>query len=129
MVAVLSGGIGGRRPHTRLAQAVRPDHLTIVVNSADDRWCYGLRACPDLDTTPYAPFAEQDDLPDWGVRGDSWRCIERRHTLGEEARFQPGNLDLATCLSSASRPHRESELTAMTATLAQATERRSVCSR
>ena len=44
MVAVLSSGIGGSRFNTRLAQTVCPDRLAIVVNGADDRWCYGLRA-------------------------------------------------------------------------------------
>src|ERR1700680_154883 len=68
-------GIGSSRLWAALARAVDPSRLTLIVNTADDLWVHGLRVCPDLDTTLYALSGRQDLERGWGLRGESWRCM------------------------------------------------------
>jgi LPPG:FO 2-phospho-L-lactate transferase len=95
-VVGLGGGIGASRLWTALAPAV--DDLTLVVNTADDLWHYGLRVCPDLDTTLYALSGRRDEARGWGVRGETWRTMGALKNLGDEAWFNLGDLDLGTHL-------------------------------
>jgi LPPG:FO 2-phospho-L-lactate transferase len=52
-VVVLVGGVGGAKLAYGLAQVLPPEDLTVIVNTGDDTWLYGLRICPDLDTIMY----------------------------------------------------------------------------
>jgi LPPG:FO 2-phospho-L-lactate transferase len=97
-VVGLGGGIGASRLWRPLAQAVGPENLTLVVNTADDFWQHGLRICPDLDTTLYALSGRQDPDRGWGVRDESFRCMEALRELGHDVWFNLGDLDLATHL-------------------------------
>jgi len=81
-----------------MAAAVDPAELTLVVNTGDDLWMHGLRICPDLDTTLYALSGRQDAERGWGLRGDSFRCMDALSGLGHPVWFHLGDLDLATHL-------------------------------
>lgn len=94
----LGGGVGASRLWRALAAAVDPAHLTLIVNTADDLWIYGLRVCPDLDTTLYALSGRQDLERGWGVRGETWRCMDALCGLGEDVWFNLGDIDLGTHL-------------------------------
>ncbi|MGH8931015.1 MAG: 2-phospho-L-lactate transferase CofD family protein, partial [Egibacteraceae bacterium] len=98
----LGGGIGASRLWRALAGAVPLESLTLVVNTGDDLWYYGLRVYPDLDTTVYALAGRQDTERGWGVRGESWRCMAALRSLGQalghEVWFNLGDTDLATHL-------------------------------
>lgn len=94
----LGGGIGASRLWRVLAAAVDPSRLTLVVNTGDDRWLHGLRICPDLDTTLYALSGRQDTQRGWGLRGDSFRCMDGLGGLGCPVWFHLGDLDPATHL-------------------------------
>ena len=72
--------------------------LSIVANTGDDLWRYGLRICPDLDTNLYALSGLRDTERGWGVAGDSFRTMEQLRVLGDDAWFNLGDLDLATHL-------------------------------
>ena len=52
-VVVMVGGVGGAKLALGLQQIVAPENLTIIVNTGDDFWHYGLRICPDIDTVLY----------------------------------------------------------------------------
>jgi LPPG:FO 2-phospho-L-lactate transferase len=98
MITLLGGGIGASRFSRALAQVVPPEQITCIVNCADDLWHYGLRICPDLDTTLYAHSGRKDEQRGWGLRGDSFRAMEQIRSLGEAPWFNLGDLDLATHL-------------------------------
>ena len=51
---VLSGGVGGSRFIEGLLRTKdQADEVTVIANTADDIWLFGLRICPDLDTLMY----------------------------------------------------------------------------
>ncbi len=95
---MLGGGIGASRLAVPLAAALGPGRLTMVVNTADDLWHYGLRICPDLDTNMYALGGLSNRQRGWGVQGDTFRAMEQLRVLGDEVWFSLGDLDLATHL-------------------------------
>lgn len=98
MITMLGGGIGASRFSRVLATVVPPAQLTCVVNTADDLWHYGLRVCPDLDTTLYAHSGRKDERRGWGLRDDTFRAMEQIRGLGETPWFSLGDLDMATHL-------------------------------
>lgn len=98
MITLLGGGIGASRFSKALAAIVPGEQITCIVNTADDLWHYGLRVCPDLDTTLYAHAQWSDTQRGWGLKGDSFRTMEQIRCLGEEPWFSLGDLDLATHL-------------------------------
>lgn len=97
-VVGLGGGIGASRFWEVLVPAVDAADLTVIVNVADDLWIHGLRVCPDLDATLYALSGRRDDQRGWGVRGESWHCMDAMRDLGHEVWFNLGDRDLATHL-------------------------------
>lgn len=94
-VTLLGGGIGCSRLAAPLADLLEPDALTLVVNTGDDHWRYGLRICPDLDTNFYALSGLQDRVRGWGVAADTFRTMEQLRLLGDDPWFALGDLDLA----------------------------------
>ena len=94
----LGGGTGASRLWRALAAADGAAPLTLVVNTADSLWQYGLRICPDIDTVLYALSGRLDPERGWGVRDDSFRCMTALAGLGSEPWFRLGDLDLATHL-------------------------------
>lgn len=97
-VVGLGGGIGASRLWRALVAAVTPTDITLVVNTADDLWMNGLRICPDLDTTLYALADLQDTERGWGLRDESFRCMDALRDLGEYVWLNLGDRDLATHL-------------------------------
>jgi LPPG:FO 2-phospho-L-lactate transferase len=105
-----------------LAGALARGALSLVINTGDDLWRYGLRICPDLDTNLYALSGWRDTERGWGVAGDSFRTMERLRLLGEDAWFNLGDLDLATHLLRTEMMRGGSSLSEVTAHLASVME-------
>jgi LPPG:FO 2-phospho-L-lactate transferase len=97
MIACMGGGIGAARLWRALIRA-GVDDLVVIVNIADDMWRYGLRVCPDLDTVQYWLSDRADTRRGWGLRGESFRCMDAVRGLGEDPWFSLGDTDLATHL-------------------------------
>jgi LPPG:FO 2-phospho-L-lactate transferase len=97
-IVLLVGGVGGAKLALGLSRIVDPARLTIIVNTGDDFWHYGLRICPDLDTVLYTLSGLVDKVNGWGVAGDSTTTLDTLRTLGEEPWFRLGDRDLATHL-------------------------------
>jgi LPPG:FO 2-phospho-L-lactate transferase len=97
-VVVLVGGVGGAKLAFGLAQVLPPEDLSIIVNTGDDFWLYGLRICPDLDTITYTLSGLVDKANGWGVAGDTRNMLETLKRYGEEPWFGLGDKDLATHL-------------------------------
>lgn len=97
-VVLLVGGVGGAKLAYGLAQVVAPERLTIIVNTGDDFWHYGLRICPDLDTITYTLSGMVNTTMGWGVADDTTVTLEALTALGETPWFKLGDKDLATHL-------------------------------
>jgi LPPG:FO 2-phospho-L-lactate transferase len=97
-VAMLVGGVGGAKLAHGLAQILPPESLSVIVNTGDDFWHYGLRVCPDLDTVMYTLSGLVDKANGWGVGGDTTRLLEALSRYGETPWFKLGDQDVATHL-------------------------------
>jgi LPPG:FO 2-phospho-L-lactate transferase len=97
-VVALAGGVGGAKLVFGLAQALPPDHLTVVGNVADDFELYGLHISPDLDTVMYTLAGVANPETGWGLAGDSGQMLDMLARYGEETWFRLGDRDLATHL-------------------------------
>ncbi len=93
---VLVGGVGGAKLALGLARTLPPQDLTVVVNTADDTWMYGLRVCPDLDTIMYTLSNLVDPQNGWGIAGDTTYLLDAMRRYGEDAWFKLGDQDFAT---------------------------------
>ncbi|RMF79466.1 MAG: 2-phospho-L-lactate transferase [Chloroflexi bacterium] len=98
-IVALVGGVGGAKLALGLAKILPPQHLTIIVNTADDFWHYGLRISPDLDTVMYNLAGMIDPINGWGLAGDTTITLDAlRQDYGEETWFRLGDRDMATHL-------------------------------
>jgi LPPG:FO 2-phospho-L-lactate transferase len=109
-ITALSGGIGGARFLRGLLRHLddrpvdrsldRPlDRLSVIANTADDMWLFGLRVCPDVDTVMYTLGGGIDEDRGWGRRDESWHAREELAAYGvEPSWFGLGDRDLATHL-------------------------------
>jgi LPPG:FO 2-phospho-L-lactate transferase len=96
MITVLTGGTGGAKFVDGLRQIVRPDELTIIVNTGDDLLWWGLYASPDLDSIAYMLAGKLSQERGWGVKGDTFFCLNAMGQLGQPIWFHAGDRDLAT---------------------------------
>lgn len=97
-VLLLVGGVGGAKLALGLAHLLPPENLTILVNTGDDFWHYGLRICPDMDTLLYTLSGRVDANQGWGLKGDTTQVLDSLRVYGEEPWFRLGDQDLATHL-------------------------------
>lgn len=97
-VVVFVGGVGGAKLALGLQQVVAPERLTIIVNTGDDFWHYGLRVCPDVDTLLYSLAGRVDPMNGWGLQGDTTTALDTLRELGEDGWFRLGDKDIATHL-------------------------------
>jgi LPPG:FO 2-phospho-L-lactate transferase len=95
-VVYLSGGVGGARLAHGMARALSPAELTLVVNTGDDLWHWGLRICPDLDTVMYTLADLAAVERGWGLADESFGALAFVERYGGESWFQLGDRDLAT---------------------------------
>jgi LPPG:FO 2-phospho-L-lactate transferase len=96
MIVVLTGGSGGAKFVDGLRRVIPPEELTIIVNTGDDLDWWGLHVSPDLDSITYVLAGRLSAERGWGVRGDTFYCLQAMKELGEPAWFSVGDRDLAT---------------------------------
>jgi LPPG:FO 2-phospho-L-lactate transferase len=96
MIVVLTGGSGGAKFVDGLRRVVPPEDLTIIVNTGDDLDWWGLHVSPDLDSITYVLAGMLSAERGWGVRGDTFYCLQAMKELGEPVWFSVGDRDLAT---------------------------------
>ncbi|HSS67442.1 MAG TPA: 2-phospho-L-lactate transferase, partial [Nocardioidaceae bacterium] len=119
---VLSGGVGGARFLTGLRAVVDPaaDPITVIGNTADDVWMFGLRICPDLDTVMYTLGGGIDDERGWGREDETWNAKQELATYGvEPSWFGLGDRDIATHLVRTQMLNAGYSLTDVTAALCE----------
>lgn len=115
-ITVLSGGVGGSRFIEGLLRTIGPDdQVTVVANTADDIWLFGLRICPDLDTVMYTLGDGIDRERGWGRTQESWTAKDELEAYGiEQAWFGLGDRDIATHLVRTMRLREGRTLSAIT---------------
>jgi LPPG:FO 2-phospho-L-lactate transferase len=111
--------VGAARLLAALSDALDPSEITAVVNVGDDLTMHGLTICPDLDTIMYTLAGRNNAELGWGLAGESWRVMEALDTLGGEAWFRLGDLDLATHLYRSQRLSAGATKTQVTTELCQ----------
>jgi LPPG:FO 2-phospho-L-lactate transferase len=118
-ITVLAGGFGGSRFIAGVRDAVgTDDQVTVVANTADDIWLFGLRVSPDLDTIMYTLGGGIDSERGWGRTDESWHAKEELTAYGEpQAWFGLGDRDLATHLVRSARLRDGHTLTEVTTEL------------
>jgi len=84
MICVLSGGTGGAKFVDGLRQVMPAEDITIVVNTGDDLMWWGLYVSGMLSRER-----------GWGVKGDTFLCLQAMGQLGEPTWFHTGDRDLA----------------------------------
>ncbi len=121
-VTALAGGTGAAKLLRGLAACVAPSDLTVVGNVGDDALIWGLHVSPDLDTVLYALAGLLDVERGWGLRDETFRCLDAMGRLGAETWFRLGDRDLATHLARTQALREGRPLSAVTADLARRLE-------
>ena len=95
MICVLSGGTGGAKFVDGLRQVMPAEDITLVVNTGDDLMWWGLYVSPDIDSITYVLSGLLSRERGWGVKGDTFLCLQAMGQLGEPTWFHTGDRDLA----------------------------------
>ena len=98
MICVLTGGTGGAKFVDGLRQVIPAEEITIVVNTGDDLLWWGLYVSPDIDSITYVLSGLLSRERGWGVKGDTFLCLQAMGQLGEPTWFHTGDRDLAVHL-------------------------------
>ena len=95
MICVLTGGTGGAKFVDGLSQVIPPEEITLIVNTGDDLLWWGLYVSPDIDSIAYVLSGMLSRERGWGVKGDTFLCLQAMGQLGEPTWFHTGDRDLA----------------------------------
>jgi LPPG:FO 2-phospho-L-lactate transferase len=95
VITVLTGGTGGAKFVDGLRQVVAPEELKLIVNTGDDLMWWGLYVSPDLDSIMYVLAGLLSKERGWGVKGDTFFCLNAMGQLGQPIWFHAGDRDLA----------------------------------
>jgi LPPG:FO 2-phospho-L-lactate transferase len=98
LITALAGGVGAARFLSGLVRAVPEEELLVIVNTGDDIELYGLHISPDIDIVSYTLAGIVDEEKGWGIKGDTFHCLEMLGSYGCETWFNLGDRDLATHL-------------------------------
>ncbi len=79
-IAALAGGVGAGKFLRGLIRAVRPENVTVIVNTGDDIEVHGLHVSPDLDSVTYWLSGLADRERGWGRDGETE--LGRRWNIG-----------------------------------------------
>ncbi len=115
MITALAGGVGAARFLTGLAKIVSQEDLSIIVNTGDDLEWFGLHVSPDIDIVTYTLAGIVDESKGWGIKGDTFQCLEALRRISGEAWFAVGDRDLATHVFRTSLLKKGMKLSAVTA--------------
>ncbi|MCL7384832.1 MAG: 2-phospho-L-lactate transferase [Thaumarchaeota archaeon] len=96
MITTLAGGVGAAKLLDGLSSIVPPEELTIIVNTGDDCEFHGLHISPDIDIIIYTLAGLVDEEKGWGIKNDTFNCLEMLKVYGHDTWFKLGDRDLAT---------------------------------
>jgi len=116
----ITGGIGGAKLGLGLINLLRPEQLSLVVNTADDFEHLGLHVSPDVDTLMYTLAGVNNTETGWGRRDESWNFMKSLAELGGETWFALGDRDLAVNVERTHRLRQGQTLSQVTAAFCEA---------
>ncbi|MEM4587599.1 MAG: 2-phospho-L-lactate transferase [Candidatus Jordarchaeales archaeon] len=96
MIALLTGGTGGLKLLKGFLKVLPQEDISVIVNTGDDIELHGLYISPDLDSAVYLVAGILDEEKFWGIKGDTFNCLEMMHRYGLPTWFALGDRDLAT---------------------------------
>lgn len=96
MITTLAGGVGAARFLQGLVKLIPEEELTVIVNTGDDIELYGLHISPDIDIVMYTLAGIVDEEKGWGVKEDTFHCLEMLQKYGQETWFRLGDRDIST---------------------------------
>jgi len=95
LITVLTGGTGGAKFVDGLRQIMPAENLAIIVNTGDDLMWWGLYVSPDIDSITYVLAGLLSRERGWGVKGDTFFCLQAMGQLGQPIWFHTGDRDMA----------------------------------
>jgi len=98
LICVLTGGTGGAKFVEGLSRIMPAEEITLIVNTGDDLLWWGLYVSPDIDSITYVLSGMLSRERGWGVKGDTFLCLQAMGQLGEPTWFHTGDRDLAVHL-------------------------------
>ncbi|MGD6809767.1 MAG: 2-phospho-L-lactate transferase [Candidatus Bathyarchaeia archaeon] len=98
MITALAGGVGAARFLTGLTRLVDEEDLTVIVNTGDDVDLFGLHISPDVDIVTYTLAGIVNEEKGWGIKGDTFECLNMLKRFGETDWFNLGDRDFATSI-------------------------------
>jgi LPPG:FO 2-phospho-L-lactate transferase len=119
LIAVLAGGIGAAKFLTGLIRLVREEDLTVIANTGDDIELFGLHISPDIDIVTYTLAGIVDEEKGWGIRGDTFQCLDMLKKQGLDTWFGLGDKDLATHIYRTNRLNQGFTLSQITSEVCQ----------
>jgi LPPG:FO 2-phospho-L-lactate transferase len=120
MITALAGGVGAARFLTGLVKRINEKDLTIIVNTGDDIELFGLHVSPDIDIVTYTLAGIVDEEKGWGIKGDTFQCLEALRRLNQEVWFNIGDRDMATHIFRTSLLKKGLKLSEVTAEISKA---------
>jgi LPPG:FO 2-phospho-L-lactate transferase len=118
-ITTLAGGVGAARFIRGLIRRIDAQRLTVIVNTGDDEYFYGLHVSPDLDTVTYTLAGVVNRANGWGRADESFHVLEALCRFYGKSWFNLGDRDLATHLYRTERLRSGAPLTQVTAEIAQ----------
>jgi len=117
---VLAGGTGAAKFLRGLVQVVPEENIHVIVNVGDDTDMWGLHISPDIDSIVYGLSGKLDTVRGWGLRDETFRCLEEIESYGLPSWFRLGDRDLATHIARTELLRSGLTLSAATARMAAA---------
>jgi len=117
---VLAGGTGAAKFLRGLADVVPEEDIHVIANVGDDTEIWGLHVSPDIDSITYGLAGKLDEVRGWGLKDETFRCLEEMTALGMASWFRLGDRDLATHIMRTELLRSGHTLTDVTSRIAQA---------
>ena len=117
---VLSGGTGTPKLLLGLKEIVKPEDLSVVVNTAEDLWLSGNYISPDVDSVLYTLADMIDEKRWWGIKGDRTLTHDFLIAMGFKEKLQVGDKDRAVHIFRSELLRRGAKPCQATAVLAEA---------
>lgn len=114
LIVALAGGVGAARFLTGLTKLIPQEDLKIIANTGDDIELLGLHISPDIDILAYTLAGIVDENKGWGIRGDTFQCLNMLKKHGHDAWFNLGDRDLATHIYRTNRLRQGASLSQVT---------------
>lgn len=96
MITALAGGVGAAKLLVGLARIVDQKDFTVIVNTGDDINLHGLHVSPDVDIAAYSLAGIVDEEKGWGIKGDTFHCLDALNQFTGSEWFNLGDKDFAT---------------------------------